>query len=161
MLYVMEMKIKLWISKQSADVKIVSGYSDGLRCILCCGGLCSAGLNTMGSHTFLGSDLVTKNNFKSDIAILTDFYKKQIMLECIDSLITCFICLKLFKFVLNRLERNAVVKLTKLSGSWLKSSSHLLGWGEFPQNSEIRMVLWGAREGSLQQFVCIQSYPYF
>lgn len=78
MLYLMEMKIKLWISKHLADVKIVSGYSGGLWCILCCGGLCSAGLNTMGSHTFQGNDLVTKNNFKSDIAILTDFYKKQL-----------------------------------------------------------------------------------
>lgn len=77
----MEMKIRLLISKHLADVKIVSGYSGGLQCILCCGVLCSAGLNTLGSCILLGNDLVTKNNFKSDITMLTDFYKKQIMLE--------------------------------------------------------------------------------
>ena len=60
--------------------------------------------------------MVTKNNFTFDITILTDLCKEQIMLECIDNVIMCFICLKVFKSVLKKLERNAVVKVTKLLG---------------------------------------------
>lgn len=68
MLYLMEMKIKLWISKHLADVKLLSGYSGDLQSILC-----SAELQPIGSY-----DLFSRNNFKSDITVLTDFYKKQL-----------------------------------------------------------------------------------
>lgn len=45
---------------------MLSGFSGGLQCILC-----SAELQPIGNY-----DLFSKNDFKSDITILTDFYKK-------------------------------------------------------------------------------------
>lgn len=51
---------------------------------------CNAELDTVVSCTFLGSDKVT-NNFKSDTAILTDFYKTlHRQLDCVLYLFKAF-----------------------------------------------------------------------